>query len=152
MAKPKTHFVCQECGRTAPKAMGRCPQCGAWDSMVEEIIETNQTSLNLAQQHGWGGLSVPQKLRDIDDDSEDRIPVPINEFSRVLGGGIVPGSIVLIGGDPGIGKSTLMLQMTLKMADANRVLYVSGEESARQIKMRATRLYKGSDGTIGSFP
>jgi len=152
MAKTKTHFVCQECGRTAPKAMGRCPQCGAWDSMVEELIETNQTSLNLAQQHGWGGLSIPQKLRDIDDAQEDRIPVPINEFSRVLGGGIVPGSIVLIGGDPGIGKSTLMLQMTLKMADTNRVLYVSGEESTRQIKMRANRLYKGSNGMVTSFP
>ena len=152
MAKTKTHFVCQECGRTAPKAMGRCPQCGAWDSMVEEPIETNQTSLNPAQQHGWGGLSIPQKLRDIDDAQEDRIPVPINEFSRVLGGGIVPGSIVLIGGDPGIGKSTLMLQMTLKMADTNRVLYVSGEESTRQIKMRANRLYKGSNGMVTSFP
>ncbi len=152
MAKAKTHFVCQECGRTAPKAMGRCPQCGAWDSMVEELIETNETSLNLAQQHGWGGLSVPQKLSDIAEDSEERIPVPINEFARVLGGGIVPGSIVLIGGDPGIGKSTLMLQMTMKMSDSHRVLYVSGEESTRQIKMRANRLLKDKDGVVKSLP
>ena len=152
MAKPKTHFVCQECGRTAPKAMGRCPQCGAWDSMVEELIETNETSLNLAGQQGWGGLSVPQKLSDIAEDSEERIPVPIKEFSRVLGGGIVPGSIVLIGGDPGIGKSTLMLQMTMKMADSHRVLYVSGEESTRQIKMRANRLLKDKDGVVEGLP
>ena len=152
MAKLKTHFVCQECGRTAPKAMGRCPQCGAWDSMVEELIETNETSLNLAGQQGWGGLSLPQKLSDIAEDDEERIPVPIKEFSRVLGGGIVPGSIVLIGGDPGIGKSTLMLQMTMKMADSHRVLYVSGEESTRQIKMRANRLLKDKDGVVEGLP
>jgi DNA repair protein RadA/Sms len=120
--------------------------------MVEELIETNETSLNLAGQQGWGGLSVPQKLSDIAEDSEERIPVPIKEFSRVLGGGIVPGSIVLIGGDPGIGKSTLMLQMTMKMADSHRVLYVSGEESTRQIKMRANRLLKDKDGVVEGLP
>lgn len=152
MAKTKTRFVCQECGRTSPKALGRCPQCNAWDSMVEEIVETNQTALGRANTHGLGGLSVPKRLNEIEGDSEERIPVPIQEFSRVLGGGVVPGSIVLIGGDPGIGKSTLMLQMTMQMAGGNTVLYVSGEESERQIKMRATRLLRGADGQPGDLP
>ncbi len=143
MAKTTSRYVCQECGRTAPKPLGRCPQCGAWDSMVEEVIVTNATAQSRGNVHGLGGLSVPKRLSDIEDDGEDRIPVPIAEFSRVLGGGVVPGSIVLIGGDPGIGKSTLMLQMMLQMADGHRVLYVSGEESERQIKMRATRLLRG---------
>ena len=142
MAKTRTRYVCQECGRTAPKALGRCPQCGAWDSMVEEIVESNETAQSRAGRHGLGGLSVPKKLSEIEGDSDERLPVPIAEFSRVLGGGVVPGSIVLIGGDPGIGKSTLMLQMTMQMADGNRVLYVSGEESERQIKIdrKSTRL------------
>ena len=145
MAKTRTHFVCQECGRTSPKALGRCPHCGAWDSMVEEIDETTQTALSRTPRFGLGGLSVPQRLSEIEGNSEERIPVPINEFSRVLGGGVVPGSIILIGGDPGIGKSTLMLQMTMQMADNNKVLYVSGEESARQIKMRALRLLQNGE-------
>ena len=143
MARTQTRYVCQECGRTSPKALGRCPQCGAWDSMVEEFVEENKSAQSHAIMHGLGGLSVPKRLSDIEGDSEERISVPIKEFSRVLGGGVVPGSIVLIGGDPGIGKSTLMLQMTLQMADEQPVLYVSGEESERQIKMRALRLMRG---------
>ncbi len=152
MAKTRTHYVCQECGRTSPKPLGRCPQCGAWDSMIEEIVESEQTALNLASVHGLGGLSVPKRLSEIEGDSEDRIPVPIEEFSRVLGGGVVPGSIVLIGGDPGIGKSTLMLQMTLQMAGEHTVLYVSGEESERQIKMRASRILHGGNGMPEDLP
>lgn len=152
MAKTKTRYVCQECGRTSPKALGRCPQCGAWDSMVEEIVESSRTARSPAILQGLGGLSVPKRLSDIEGDSEERISVPIGEFARVLGGGVVPGSIVLIGGDPGIGKSTLMLQMTMQMAGANRVLYVSGEESERQIKMRAVRLLRGIDGSSGELP
>ncbi|MFW5713041.1 MAG: DNA repair protein RadA [Brevefilum sp.] len=152
MAKTRTRYVCQECGRTAPKALGRCPQCGAWDSMVEEIVEPDETAHSRAYRHGLGGLSVPKKLSDIEGDSDERISVPITEFSRVLGGGVVPGSIVLIGGDPGIGKSTLMLQMTMQMADGNRVLYVSGEESERQIKMRAARLLPGIDEDAEALP
>ncbi len=152
MAKTRTRYVCQECGRTSPKALGRCPQCGAWDSMVEEIVETNKTAQSHAGMHGLGGLSIPKRLSEIEGDSDERIAVPITEFSRVLGGGVVPGSIVLIGGDPGIGKSTLMLQMTMQMADGNRVLYVSGEESERQIKMRASRLLMGIDGKSGELP
>ena len=152
MAKTRTRFVCQECGRTSPKALGKCPQCGAWDSMVEEIVEMNQTTHNRLKKYGVGGLSVPKRLNQIEGDSEARIAVPIQEFSRVLGGGVVPGSIVLIGGDPGIGKSTLMLQMTMKMADENTVLYVSGEESERQIKMRANRLLRGSEKEMDHLP
>jgi len=114
--------------------------------MVEEIVESEQTTLSRASVHGLGGLSVPKRLSEIEGDSEDRIPVPMEEFSRVLGGGVVPGSIVLIGGDPGIGKSTLMLQMTLQMAGEHTVLYVSGEESERQIKMRASRILRGGNG------
>ncbi|MDY6866497.1 MAG: DNA repair protein RadA [Chloroflexota bacterium] len=152
MAKTKTHFVCQECGRTSPKALGRCPQCGAWDSMVEEVIQDEQTALSHANGHSLGGLSVPKRLSEIEGDRDERISVPIQEFSRVLGGGVVPGSIVLIGGDPGIGKSTLMLQMTLRMADAHTVLYVSGEESERQIKMRADRLLEGANEMPENLP
>lgn len=152
MAKTLTRFVCQECGKTSPKALGRCPQCGAWDSMVEEIVAENKAAPGRAGSHGLGGFSIPKRLSDIEGDSEERIPVPIEEFSRVLGGGVVPGSIVLIGGDPGIGKSTLMLQMTLQMASAHTVLYVSGEESERQIKMRATRLLRTPDGQIPPLP
>lgn len=152
MARTRTRYVCQECGRTSPKALGRCPQCGAWDSMVEEIVESNQTAHSRAALHGLGGLSIPKRLSEIEGDSEERIPVPIREFARVLGGGVVPGSIVLIGGDPGIGKSTLMLQMTMQMAGTHRVLYVSGEESERQIKMRAVRLLRGEDSTVSDLP
>jgi len=152
MAKTITRYVCQECGRTSPKPLGRCPQCGAWDSMIEEIILSNKTAQSRAVMHGLSGFSVPKRLSEIERDHEERIPVPIEEFSRVLGGGVVPGSIVLIGGDPGIGKSTLMLQMTLQMADKHSVLYVSGEESERQIKMRADRLMGGNDNRIKNLP
>jgi DNA repair protein RadA/Sms len=120
--------------------------------MVEEIVESNQTAHSRAALHGLGGLSIPKRLSEIEGDSEERIPVPIGEFARVLGGGVVPGSIVLIGGDPGIGKSTLMLQMTMQMAGTHRVLYVSGEESERQIKMRAMRLLRGEESTVSDLP
>ena len=152
MAKTITRYVCQECGRTSPKPLGRCPQCGSWDSMVEEIIKSNKPAQSRAGLHGLGGFSAPKRLSEIEGNQEERIPVPIKEFSRVLGGGVVPGSIVLIGGDPGIGKSTLMLQMTLQMADKHSVLYVSGEESERQIKMRADRLMGGNDNRIKNLP
>lgn len=152
MVKTRTHYVCQECGRTSPKALGRCPQCGAWDSMVEEIVEDEKTALNRSTIAGLGSLSFPKRLTEIENEGDERIPVPIQEFSGVLGGGVVPGSIVLIGGDPGIGKSTLMLQMMMQMASANRVLYVSGEESERQIKMRAQRLLSGLPGNNAALP
>src|SRR5687767_14246846 len=139
MAKTHTRYVCQECGRVAASYMGKCPQCGSFNSMVEEVIHDEPATKGTAVR-GLTGRSAPRSIGDISSDAEDRINLPIGEFARVLGGGIVPGSIVLIGGDPGIGKSTLTLQMAMEMAKVQRVLYVSGEESERQIKMRAVRL------------
>jgi DNA repair protein RadA/Sms len=119
--------------------------------MVEEVIA--QTSKKGASRiQGLGGDSTPQRLSEIGEGADERMLLPIQEFARVLGGGIVPGSIVLIGGDPGIGKSTLLLQTALEMARRDRVLYVSGEESERQIKMRALRLRKGTDGDGPDLP
>jgi DNA repair protein RadA/Sms len=139
MAKTHTRFVCQECGRVAASYMGKCPQCGSFNTMVEEVIHDEPVAKNTSVR-GLTGRSSPRTIGDISSDAEDRIHLPIGEFARVLGGGIVPGSIVLVGGDPGIGKSTLMLQMAMEMGSQKRVLYVSGEESERQIKMRAVRL------------
>lgn len=141
MPKIQTRFVCQQCGRTSPRSMGRCPSCGAYGSMVEEVVSTIPEA-NRPAGRGLGGDSQPQRLVEIEGDVEERMPLPIGEFARVLGGGVVPGSIVLVGGDPGIGKSTLLLQMAMEMAQRRRVLYVSGEESERQIKMRALRLMR----------
>lgn len=139
MAKLRTQYICQECGRTSPRALGRCPQCGAWDSMVEEVVA--EPAPAKADKTGFlSSVSKPQRLEEIQGDVEDRIPVSMGEFARVLGGGVVPGSIILVGGDPGIGKSTLLLQVAMQMAESKTVLYVSGEESERQIKMRALRL------------
>ncbi len=143
MSKTHTRYVCQECGRVAASYMGKCPQCGSFNSMVEEVIHDEPVAKSTSVR-GLTGRSTPRSIGDVSSDAEDRIRVPIEEFARVLGGGIVPGSIVLIGGDPGIGKSTLMLQMAMEMASQKRVLYVSGEESERQIKMRATRLNTGA--------
>lgn len=119
--------------------------------MLEEIV---QAELKLAKRHaarGLAGISTPKRLAEIGEDIEERIPLSLGEFARVLGGGVVPGSIVLIGGDPGIGKSTLLLQVALEMARGIRVLYVSGEESERQIKMRATRLLRSIEGSHSSI-
>lgn len=140
MAKTRTQYICQECGRRSVKSMGKCPMCGSWNSYVEEIVQTPTADKAKVPRGGFGPQSSPRRLGDITDNAEDRLILPIREFGRVLGGGIVPGSIVLIGGDPGIGKSTLLLQTALEMARVGTVLYVSGEESERQIKMRAVRL------------
>jgi DNA repair protein RadA/Sms len=139
MPKTYTQYVCQQCGRVAARQMGKCPGCGAWNSMVEEVVAATSPSKKVTPG-GLGNASQPRRLSEITSDSEDRLHLSIEEFSRVLGGGIVPGSIVLIGGDPGIGKSTLLLQVALEMARRHTVLYISGEESERQIKMRADRL------------
>lgn len=148
MAKTHTRYVCQECGRVAASYMGKCPQCGSFNSMVEEVIHDEPATKSTAVR-GLTGRSAPRSIGDISSDAEDRINLPIGEFARVLGGGIVPGSIVLVGGDPGIGKSTLMLQMAMEMAAKKRVLYVSGEESERQIKMRAVRLARSVEAQQG---
>jgi DNA repair protein RadA/Sms len=139
-----SRYVCQQCGRVSAGFMGKCPQCGSFNSMVEEIVNDEPIAGRNAAR-GLSGRSTPRSLAAIDGDEEDRIPVPMGEFARVLGGGIVPGSIVLVGGDPGIGKSTLMLQLALEMATRLKVLYVSGEESERQIKMRAARITSSGD-------
>ncbi|HOV06004.1 MAG TPA: AAA family ATPase, partial [Anaerolineaceae bacterium] len=144
MPKPTSQFVCQQCGKVVPRPLGKCPQCGGWDTFVEEIIYTHVEPAR-APLRGMNARSSPRRMGDIQGDVEERIPLPIGEFARVLGGGVVPGSIVLVGGDPGIGKSTLLLQMALEMtgtrdAAGKKVLYVSGEESERQIKARALRL------------
>ena len=114
--------------------------CGSWNSYAEEIVQAPTADKAKAPRGGFGPQSSPRRLGEITEDAEDRLVLPIREFGRVLGGGIVPGSVVLIGGDPGIGKSTLLLQTALEMAKVGSVLYVSGEESERQIKMRAVRL------------
>ncbi len=139
MPKTKTHskWTCQQCGFVSTKQYGRCPECGEWNSMVESV-ETRGTKTSLAS---LAPRSAPQKISDVVTEGFERIPVPMGELSRVLGGGIVPGSLVLIGGEPGIGKSTLLLQMAATLAlSAGTVLYVSGEESVQQMKMRAERL------------
>src|SRR3990172_3654711 len=140
MAKTvRTQHVCEQGGGTAPKPLGRCPQCGAWNSMVAEVVAP-------ASPRAAGrpkARSTPRRLSEVDSAAGDRFTLALGEFSRVLGGGIVPGSVVLIGGDPGIGKSTLLLQMALSVAEGRRVLYISGEESEAQIKSRATRLSAG---------
>jgi DNA repair protein RadA/Sms len=138
MAKLKTQYVCQQCGRTAAKPLGHCPQCGEWNSMVEEVVEARPNSS--ATVYG----QAPIRLDQIETGNDDRLPLGIAEFARVLGGGVVPGSLVLIGGDPGIGKSTLLLQVSAGMAARGPVLYVSGEESVGQIKNRAARLMDGA--------
>jgi len=138
MAKRQTQYVCQSCGRTTPAYMGRCPRCGEFDTMVEQLVETEPASKGRI-----AGLpsSRPVRLREVESDGLDRLALPVPEFSRVLGGGLVPGSLILVGGDPGIGKSTLLLEIAGLTANLHgAVLYVSGEESARQIKMRAERL------------
>lgn len=151
MPKTYTRFVCQQCGRTSPRAIGRCPGCGEYNSMVEEIVAQPAATGSKALP-GFVANSTPRRLSEITLDAEERLPVAMGEFSRVLGGGIVPGSIVLIGGDPGIGKSTLMLQVALELAAGNTVLYISGEESERQIKMRAIRLLRQVEGSKEALP
>jgi DNA repair protein RadA/Sms len=161
MSKTITQYVCQQCGRKSARPMGKCPQCGAWNSMVEEVVTSAPSPSALHASRGSAGRSIPRRLVEISAEAEERMPLLIGEFARVLGGGIVPGSVVLIGGDPGIGKSTLLLQVALEVAQQRRVLYVSGEESERQIKMRAERLVHniensdithGSSAERGNFP
>ncbi len=137
MAKTQTVYICQNCGRQTPKEMGRCPQCNQFNTFKEEIRSKPKRA---TKPRGLSGDSQPQRLSEIKSDVADRIHLNIAELARVLGGGIVPGSIILVGGDPGIGKSTLLLQVALELAEKQTVLYVSGEESENQIKMRSIRL------------
>lgn len=146
--KIKSIYVCNQCGYENPKWYGKCPKCGEWDTMVEEVrtSESNNMSAKAANHALSGpGRGFPQKIKDIQTDGEHRYDTGLKEFNRVLGGGLVKGSIVLLSGDPGIGKSTILLQVSQTLGQSLRVLYVSGEESAHQIKLRANRLEVDSD-------
>ncbi len=137
MAKVRTSYICQQCGAASPAYLGKCPGCGAWNSMVETIEERRAAPAERARRNS----EKPQPLSSLGASGVSRIPVPISELDRVLGGGLVPGTLVLIGGDPGIGKSTLVLQAAAGLGTAAApVLYVSAEESAHQIRLRAERL------------
>src|ERR1700754_3807048 len=141
MAKTRIAYFCQSCGFESAKWLGKCPSCQQWNTFVEEVIEKDTKSVptwkvsSTTQQRA----NKPVEVAEITFTEEDRLLTPDKEFNRVLGGGIVAGSLVLIGGEPGIGKSTLMLQLALNMPNI-KVLYSSGEESEHQIKMRAERL------------
>lgn len=141
--KDKTVFVCTECGFDSPKWSGKCPSCGMWNTMVEKTIRADKPSATTSLRKSASGLKEdtpqPETLDRIETTEEPRIDMVDSELNRVLGGGLVQGSIVLLGGEPGIGKSTLILQTVMQL-QGQKVLYVSGEESARQIKMRADRL------------
>src|SRR5690606_31265576 len=142
MAKTKTAFFCQNCGTQYPKWTGQCGSCKAWNTIVEEVLQK-------AEARSWRGQGSPApanrplRIPEIPQGAEERMDSMDQEFNRVLGGGLVPGSLILLGGEPGIGKSTLLLQIALKLP--YRTLYVSGEESQRQIKMRAARIGPVSD-------
>lgn len=140
MAKSKSVYVCSECGYQSPKWLGKCPSCNQWNSMEEEIENTSSKPLSKSSS-----VSKVMALDEITTDVEKRISTGINEFDRVLGGGIVYGSLILLSGDPGIGKSTILLQICQYLGKNSKVLYVSGEESANQIKMRANRLNVTTD-------
>jgi DNA repair protein RadA/Sms len=146
MSKTKTYYQCQSCGYASPKWLGKCPDCGSWNSFVEEkSAPPNRRTSGLDTL----GKTAPVALGAIDTVSESRTPTGLQEFDRVLGGGLVPGSVVLVGGDPGIGKSTLLLQTFSGLSKkSGKLLYVSGEESPGQIKMRADRLAVNADNII----
>lgn len=143
MAKKRSSFVCRECGYESAKWMGKCPSCNQWNTLDEEVvIKTNSKHSGLGQDSS----QAPERITAIETKEESRMKTGMPELNRVLGGGIVPGSLVLIGGDPGIGKSTLLLQVSDQIAkEGNVVLYISGEESIRQTKLRADRLDVNSD-------
>lgn len=138
MAKEKTLYVCSNCGQESPKWVGKCPACGQWNTYKEQVVRKEPLSVRPVRAVEVG-KAKPMPLHEVEAGDEPRIDLNDAEFNRVLGGGLVPGSLVLIGGEPGIGKSTLVLQTVLRMT-GKRVLYVSGEESARQLKLRADRL------------
>ncbi len=147
MAKLKTAYFCSNCGNESPKWMGKCPFCGEWGSMVEEKVRQGAAAKNQDTRSFELHKSTPQLIKDIKADEEPRMDMLDGELNRVLGGGLVPASLVLIGGEPGIGKSTLVLQTMLRLQHI-KTLYVSGEESARQIKLRADRIGVENDNAL----
>ncbi len=147
MAKAKTYYFCQECGYQSSSWLGRCPECGKFGTFAEEVVKA--TPAQSVKHSGNQALSTPKRIQDVTYSETRRIPTHCGEFDRVLGGGIVPGSLLLLGGEPGIGKSTLLLQTALAIHD-RKLLYVSGEESEQQIKMRADRLVGSGECVVGS--
>ncbi len=145
MAKVKTVHVCTECGGKSPRWQGQCPHCHAWNTLVESVVEPD---LPVSKRFNAlaGDTGRLQTLADIQPRESARVPTGIEEFDRVLGGGLVPGGVVLIGGDPGIGKSTLLLQALALLSGRLKALYVSGEESAEQVALRAARLQLDAHG------
>lgn len=137
--KSKTSYICSECGYKSPKWMGKCPGCGSWNT-IQETLEQKETKVSSPVSSGIGTNRLPQKIGDVKIDFKSRCTTGLKELDRVLGGGIVQGSLILVGGDPGIGKSTLLLQICQKAGEEKKILYISGEESEGQIKLRAQRL------------
>ncbi|MBB5175013.1 DNA repair protein RadA [Texcoconibacillus texcoconensis] len=141
MAKTKTKFVCQECGYETTKWMGKCPGCQEWNTMVEEFVSSSTPGWRTSQTTMQSSRTKPQPITQVPREKEERMDTTMAELNRVLGGGVVPGSLILVGGDPGIGKSTLLLQVSAALASSKKkVLYISGEESIKQTKLRADRL------------
>lgn len=147
MAKTKSVFVCQNCGADSPKWLGKCVACGQWNTFVEEFVVKSNTKTSGIQSFFETTSSKPAYIKDVPVSDVPRINTSNVELDRVLGGGMVPGSIILVGGEPGIGKSTLVLQMALRIG-SKKVLYVSGEESPQQIKLRADRIHQGNDNCL----
>ncbi|MBR6065973.1 MAG: DNA repair protein RadA [Paludibacteraceae bacterium] len=139
MAKPTIQYVCSSCGAKAPQMLGRCPVCGEWGTYEEEVVQSGLSTKRSVSARGIGESVLPKRLQDVEATEEMRIDMLNGEFNRVLGGGLVPGSLVLLGGEPGIGKSTLALQVLMQQGE-RKTLYASGEESVRQLKLRAERL------------
>ena len=139
MAKAKTYYVCTECGSMQARWMGKCPDCGSWNTL-EETIQEPSSSAGMKKSSAPITATVISTLKQIDSSEESRYTTAMSELNRVLGGGIVPGSVILLSGDPGIGKSTLLLQICQSISNGAKTLYISGEESLRQIKLRAARL------------
>ncbi len=139
MAKIKSVFICSECGYETPKWYGKCPSCGEWNTMNEEIKDTSKNTPT-AKARTFSSYSAPATINEISTEDEHRYDTGCKELNRVLGGGIVKGSLILLGGDPGIGKSTVLMQICQYMGDSLKILYISGEESKRQLKLRAIRL------------
>ena len=139
MAKIKSVYICSECGHESPKWVGKCPSCSEWNTMNEEIKDTAKTA-PATKTRSFSNYAKPHAINEISTEDEHRYDTGCKELNRVLGGGIVKGSLILLGGDPGIGKSTVLMQICQFMGDTLRILYVSGEESKRQLKLRAIRL------------
>ena len=138
-SKIKSVYICSECGYESPKWYGKCPSCGEWNTMNEEIKETSKNA-TVTKSRTVSSYSRPATISEISTDDEHRYDTGCKELNRVLGGGIVKGSLILLGGDPGIGKSTVLMQICQFLGDTLKILYISGEESKRQLKLRAIRL------------